>query len=175
MSTADKKPNPKKKTVPKVVRDLAWAKWIGDDIAKTKCMCCGLNEIKMNSFHCGHIMAEVNGGKTTVDNLRPICAACNLSMGAENMDDFKARCGFASVSSTRAKAPEFDDESETPVVWFDGILSKRTPKYLVAPDPPPTIVNGRTYHIIDVAMSGRIHNELKGKYSICKPGVYKRT
>lgn len=173
MSTADKKP--KKKAVPKVVRDLAWAKWIGDDVAKTKCMCCGINEIKMNSFHCGHIMAEVNGGKTTVDNLRPICAACNLSMGAENMDEFKARCGFASVSSTKAKAPGFDDESETPVVWFDGILTKRTPKYLVAPDPPPTVVNGRTYHIVDTSLNLYIRNQLTSKYTTtAKPGVYKR-
>ena len=173
MSTTDKKP--KKKTVPKVVRDLAWARWIGDDVAKTKCMCCGLNEIKMNSFHCGHIMAEVNGGKTTVDNLRPICAACNLSMGADNMDEFKARCGFASVSSTKAKAPEFDDESETPVVWFDGILSKRTPKYMVAPDPPPTVVNGRTYHIVDTSLNLYIRNQLTSKYTTtAKPGIYMR-
>jgi hypothetical protein len=115
MSTDEKKT--KKKAVPKVVRDLAWAKWIGDDVAKTKCMCCGINEIKMNSFHCGHIMAEVNGGKTTVDNLRPICAACNLSMGAENMDDFKVRCGFSAPSTIPATP-----STEEPVFWTPGIL-----------------------------------------------------
>jgi hypothetical protein len=86
----------KKKSIPKVVKDLSWNKWVGEDIAKTKCMCCCINEIKMNSFHCGHVVAEANGGKTTVDNLRPICAACNLSMGTENLDDFKKRCGFNS-------------------------------------------------------------------------------
>ena len=63
-------------------------------------MCCGIHEIKMNSFHCGHVLAVVNGGKTSVDNLRPICAACNLSMGTENLEDFKTRCGFNSNSST---------------------------------------------------------------------------
>ena len=133
MSTDDKKP--KKKTVPKVVRDLAWAKWIGDDVAKTKCMCCGINEIKMNSFHCGHIMAVVNGGKTTVDNLRPICAACNLSMGAENMVDFKTRCGFDAPALAPAPAPtpgpillknrcSSPPDHEEPVFWTPGFLMR---------------------------------------------------
>jgi hypothetical protein len=93
---------PKKKSIPKVVKDLSWNKWVGEDIAKTKCMCCSINEIKMNSFHCGHVIAEANGGKTTVDNLRPICAACNLSMGTENLDDFKKRCGFNSSQIQKA-------------------------------------------------------------------------
>lgn len=85
----------KKKSIPKVVKDLAWNKWVGEDVARTKCMCCGVNEIKMSSFHCGHVLAEANGGSMTVDNLRPICAACNLSMKTENLDDFKKRCGFS--------------------------------------------------------------------------------
>lgn len=90
---------PKKKSIPKVVKDLSWAKWVGDDIAKTKCLCCGINEIKMNSFHCGHVVAEANGGSTTVENLRPICAACNTSMGTENLDVFRAKCGFSRQSA----------------------------------------------------------------------------
>lgn len=89
-----KPPAKKKKSIPKVVKDLSWAKWVGDDVAKTKCLCCGINEIKMNSFHCGHVVAEANGGSTSVENLRPICAACNTSMATENMDVFRARCGF---------------------------------------------------------------------------------
>lgn len=88
---------PKKKSIPKVLRDLSWNKWVGEDIAKTKCLCCGINDIKMNSFHCGHIVAEANGGTLSVDNLKPICAPCNLSMGKENMDQFKLRCGFSTV------------------------------------------------------------------------------
>lgn len=89
----------KKKSIPKVVKDLAWNKWVGEDVARTKCMCCGVNEIKMSSFHCGHVVAEANGGSITVDNLRPICAACNLSMKTENLDEFKKRCGFNNASS----------------------------------------------------------------------------
>jgi hypothetical protein len=96
----------KKKSIPKVVKDLSWNKWVGDDVAKTKCMCCEVNEIKMSSFHCGHIVAEANGGKATVDNLKPICAACNLSMGTENLEDFKKRCGFADISAKKVAPKE---------------------------------------------------------------------
>ena len=90
----------KKKSIPKVVKDLSWNTWIGEDVAKAKCMCCEVNQIKMSSFHCGHIIADSNGGTTSVNNLKPICAACNLSMGTENMDDFKKRCGFGIALAT---------------------------------------------------------------------------
>ena len=82
-------PPRQKKTIPKILKDLTWQRWIGDDIAKAKCLCCGVNEIKMNSFHCGHVISEAMGGPTTVDNLRPVCATCNLSMRTQNMEVFK--------------------------------------------------------------------------------------
>ena len=52
------------------------------------------HEIKMNSFHCGHVIAEALGGPTTVDNLRPVCATCNLSMRTQNMEKFKGQHGL---------------------------------------------------------------------------------
>lgn len=111
----------KKKAIPKVLRDLAWSKWIGEDIGKTKCFCCQVNDIKMSSFHCGHVVAEVNGGKTTVDNLRPICSACNLSMGSENLDDFKTRCGFNKPVEVKIEVNKNDDDV---VAWYPGIILK---------------------------------------------------
>ena len=89
------KSKPKKMRIPKVLKDHTWDEWVGDTIAKTKCMCCGINDIKMNDFHCSHVVAEANGGATSVENLRPVCAPCNLSMGTKNMDDFRVACGFA--------------------------------------------------------------------------------
>jgi hypothetical protein len=83
-----------KKSIPKILKDLTWQRWIGDDIAKAKCLCCGINEIKMNSFHCGHVISEADGGPTTVDNLRPVCATCNLSMRTQNMEKFKGQHGL---------------------------------------------------------------------------------
>lgn len=32
-------------------------------------------------FQCGHNVPESRGGKTTLDNLVPICSRCNMSMG----------------------------------------------------------------------------------------------
>jgi 5-methylcytosine-specific restriction endonuclease McrA len=51
-------------------------------------MCCKHEDIRQIEFHCGHIIAEANGGQTNIDNLRPICAQCNLSMGKMNMNVF---------------------------------------------------------------------------------------
>jgi len=114
---------PKKKSVPKVVKDLSWNKWIGEDVARTKCLCCRVNEIKMSSFHCGHVIAESNGGKTTIDNLRPICSACNLSMGTENFEEFKIKCGF----NNSVKTPEVKKEDKP---WTPGyVLNTRTGFY----------------------------------------------
>jgi len=116
---------PKKKSIPKVVKDLSWNKWIGEDVARAKCMCCGVNEIKMSSFHCGHIIAEANGGKLSIDNLKPICSACNLSMGTENMDDFKGRCGFIAAAK-----PVYKEKQKQAVITrvqfllIDGKLKK---------------------------------------------------
>ena len=92
-------PGQRKKTIPKILKDLTWQRWIGDDIAKAKCLCCGINEIKMNSFHCGHVISEADGGPTTVDNLRPVCATCNLSMRTQNMEVFKGQHGLGVVST----------------------------------------------------------------------------
>ena len=92
-------PGQRKKTIPKILKDLTWQKWIGDDIAKAKCLCCGINEIKMNSFHCGHVISEADGGPTTVDNLRPVCATCNLSMRTQNMEKFKGQHGLGTNQS----------------------------------------------------------------------------
>jgi hypothetical protein len=90
----------KKKSIPKVVKDLTWQRWIGDDIARAKCLCCGVNEIKMNSFHCGHVISEAMGGSTTVENLRPVCATCNLSMRTQNMEVFKGQHGLGAIQSS---------------------------------------------------------------------------
>ena len=88
-----------KKTIPKILKDLTWQTWVGDHISKTKCLCCGINDIKMNSFHCGHVISEADGGPTTVENLRPICATCNLSMRTQNMEKFKGEYGLGTIQS----------------------------------------------------------------------------
>ena len=71
-----------------------WAKWMGEDMGKAKCLCCKLTDITQLNFHCGHIIAEAMGGELKVDNLKPICQSCNSSMGMTNMDEFISKYGF---------------------------------------------------------------------------------
>jgi 5-methylcytosine-specific restriction endonuclease McrA len=79
----------KKGSIPKAVKRSVWDKWVGKDIGTTKCLCCKHQEIRQIEFHCGHILAEKNGGDTNVNNLMPICAQCNLSMGTMNIKEFQ--------------------------------------------------------------------------------------
>ena len=39
-------------------------------------------------WHCGHIVADANGGPTELDNLKPLCRSCNLKMGTMNMYEY---------------------------------------------------------------------------------------
>ena len=81
----------KKKAIPKALKRAVWNEHIGEDIGKSKCKCCNLTEITQMSFHCGHIMAEVHGGETNIDNLLPVCELCNKSMGSTNLIEFRKK------------------------------------------------------------------------------------
>ena len=78
----------RKKAIPATLKRLVWNRYIGESIGKHPCICCRVTDITQLSFHCGHVIAERNGGQTTIDNLRPICQNCNSSMGTMNMTDF---------------------------------------------------------------------------------------
>lgn len=78
----------KKKPISATIKRLVWNSNIGEEIGKSKCMCCQVTDITQMSFNCGHIIAEYNGGETIVSNLKPICQNCNSSMGTKNMEDF---------------------------------------------------------------------------------------
>ncbi len=77
-----------KKNIPKKLKTEVWNQYVGEDIGSTLCLCCNKTKITQSNFHCGHILAEANGGTTHISNLKPICAQCNLSMGIKNMNDF---------------------------------------------------------------------------------------
>jgi hypothetical protein len=77
-----------KKNIPKKIKELVWDKYIGEKYGTGICLCCNETLIKQMSFHCGHVKSEKNGGDSTLENLRPICASCNLSMGTRNMNEF---------------------------------------------------------------------------------------
>jgi 5-methylcytosine-specific restriction endonuclease McrA len=72
----------KKKKIPKAIREQVWVKYIGKKF-NSKCYISWCkNDISVFDFHVGHNIPESKGGKLTVNNLRPICARCNLSMSS---------------------------------------------------------------------------------------------
>ncbi len=84
----------KKQAIPKNVRTIIWNNYIGEDIIKHKCLCCKKATICNTNFEVGHVLSEKNGGTHEINNLRPICFACNHSMGTENMVDYVVKYGL---------------------------------------------------------------------------------
>jgi hypothetical protein len=80
-----------RRNIPKQIRGDAWKNQFGDSITGA-CYCCKKELSAFSDWHAGHIISHSNGGSDTAVNLRPVCGSCNLSMGTENMDTFKARC-----------------------------------------------------------------------------------
>jgi hypothetical protein len=76
-------------SVPKAVRNAVWERAFPASSRGT-CGACS-RAIDVFNFHAGHIVAAACGGTATVDNLTPLCACCNTSMGTTNFHDFKAR------------------------------------------------------------------------------------
>jgi len=71
---------PKKATIPKAIREQCWLNTIGKKY-ESKCYVKWCNNV-MNvfDFHVGHDIPESKGGTLDLENLKPICARCNLSM-----------------------------------------------------------------------------------------------
>lgn len=93
----------RKPAVCKITRQLVWNRWIGARNGIGYCWCCRSTIISTFDFEAGHVQAQSKGGGDNVDNLRPICAGCNRSMGTENMYDFQKRNGFIAAQSTFAR------------------------------------------------------------------------
>ena len=66
--------------IPKAKREQCWLQNFGK-VYEHRCYVrwCH-NQINVFDFHVGHDQPESKGGTLDVDNLKPICARCNLSM-----------------------------------------------------------------------------------------------
>lgn len=66
--------------IPKALREQVWLKYNGKKF-ESKCYITWCkNIINVFDFQSGHNIPFSKGGTTTLDNLRPICSRCNLSM-----------------------------------------------------------------------------------------------
>ena len=77
----------KKETIPKCVRNALWINFFKDSRTGI-CQCCKRETVSIGNFHAGHIIAEVNGGKTSLENLTVLCMLCNTSCQRNNVQDF---------------------------------------------------------------------------------------
>ena len=73
-----------KKKIPKKVKEEVWVSNFGYKY-NSKCYIdwCS-NNINVFNFHVGHDIPESKGGTDNINNLKPICDRCNLSMGSQN-------------------------------------------------------------------------------------------
>lgn len=93
----------KKTKIPVALREQVWINKMGK-VFDGKCFIswCS-NMISVFDFQCGHNIPESKGGKTTIDNLLPICGRCNLSMANNYTIDqwtntFQAECNQSANS-----------------------------------------------------------------------------
>lgn len=70
-----------KANIPRALREQVWITYAGR-VFQRKCLVqwCQ-NTMTVFDFHVGHDIPESRGGSLDIENLRPICARCNLSMG----------------------------------------------------------------------------------------------
>ena len=94
------------KNIPKAIREQTWLRYNGMNyIAKCHVLWC-TNKVTPFTFEVGHNTPYSKGGMTEIDNLRPICSACNKSMGNKyTIDEFsklsRYRGNKGSISSYR--------------------------------------------------------------------------
>ena len=70
-----------KENIPKRIRELVWTTNNGETYVN-KCFVTWCdNNINVFNFQVGHDIPESKGGTLEIDNLKPICSNCNLSMG----------------------------------------------------------------------------------------------
>lgn len=71
----------RKKKIPIALKHALWVHYNGKNF-ESKCVVkwCP-NMIDVFNFEAGHDIPESKGGACTIENMRPVCASCNKSMG----------------------------------------------------------------------------------------------
>ena len=96
-----KKERKKKKPIPRTIKNEVWKKYMGN-VNEGLCVCCNLNMINsIKNCSYGHIKSEAEGGEVSIENLAPICNACNLGMQTENMIEYMKRNYPKSIKNNR--------------------------------------------------------------------------
>jgi 5-methylcytosine-specific restriction endonuclease McrA len=93
----------RKQKIPTAVREQVWIHHMGR-VFEGKCPVAWCkNRITVFDFQSGHNVPESKGGETSVENLIPICARCNLSMS----DNYTIDQWVSAFSPSRKPTPPF--------------------------------------------------------------------
>lgn len=69
-----------KQNIPKAIREQCWLQNFGKKYEHACYVNWCKNKINVFDFHVGHDKPESKGGTLDINNIKPICARCNLSM-----------------------------------------------------------------------------------------------
>jgi len=73
--------NNHKESIPKRIRELVWTTYNNETFTHKCFVSWCENKVNVFNFQVGHDIPESKGGTLDIDNLKPICGNCNLSMG----------------------------------------------------------------------------------------------
>ena len=73
----------KKKKVPKALRQQVWLEYNGEKYNNKCNIVWCMSIISVFNLHVGHDIPESRGGRACIENLKPICSNCNLSMSSK--------------------------------------------------------------------------------------------
>jgi hypothetical protein len=132
----------KKEKIPVAVKNTLWSNYFNKD-QEGICQCCKKEPITKSNFDCGHVISEKNGGDVHLDNLKPICRACNSSMGIRNMDDFMKQYGFDNLINKKIKISknkkQNDSDEEIPVLKNKKEIKKENKKEINSDEEIPIL------------------------------------
>ena len=101
--------NRRRKRIPKHVKELVWARYIGADKAYGKCSASCGRRIHFMNFEVGHNKALAKGGSNHISNLKPICRSCNQAMGTMSIEAFKREYFSGATRKPKTETREEDD------------------------------------------------------------------
>ena len=103
--------------IPKALRNAVWLNNCGE-VFHSKCKVSWCKTIMSPfDFETGHNIPESKGGSTTLNNLRPICAQCNKSMGNRyTIDEFSSTFSLEVATKEEKEVKEEEDIKESATV-----------------------------------------------------------
>lgn len=121
MTNQDDEQRSERETIIQVVRKTVWNGVFGVNAEHGACQVCA-SPIRENDFVIGHYLDGVSGGKAQVNNMRPICRACDKAMGKMSIEEYKRtnptpqRTENASLTESK---PDEKEKQSSNSRWFD--------------------------------------------------------